>query len=1529
VRNLRRCWFLLTVLLLQAPLVHAVEYYEDDRSMGSDDPSLPHYRSPEEACVQGVLIRKVQAYQEGDNRQYRYRSANVGSDDGFDEYACQGVIERRFYYPGASWVTVEVVATNVYGPFGSSETCKLGGYQDPETGQCGPPKCTDTCCDSGCGNGSNPIQTASGNKHQVETDFIGSGPFPLRFTRTYDSKRTWLNDAAPIGIGWTHSYLAHIAVMPAQGSSTLSEAVVYRPDGRILRFNLSGSTWVSDPDVSEKLNVATSGGDYVSATFTTNNDEVETYDQLGRLASIKQRGGLVQTLNYTTGPGGSSSTLSHNFVQQVTDPEGHALTFGYNGSGQLTSLTDGNGDVISYGYASGNLHTATYPDVSGTKIRTYEYNESGQTGGASLPHALTGIVDENNDRFASWGYTSAGWANLSVHGPYSTGTIDRTALAYNTDGTTTVTDGLGQARAFTFQVQYQVARYTDLDTPCDYCGSPFTSRSYDTNGYPSGGTDFRGTQTGFTYNARGLETQRDEAKTQAEERIINTIWSSSFRVATRRTVANHGGTTEKRTDWVYNTRGQPTARCEYDLTTSGASGYTCAATGTPPAGIRRWVTTYCDAVNLAAPDPIGSMGENLAKGCPLVGLVRRVDGPRTDVNDRTTYQYYLATDTGTTPAYRLGDTSAVIDALGHETDYLKYDGNGRVLRMKNMNGVITDSTWHPRGWLLTRTVRANASGSPSANDAITQMTYDGVGNLHELEQPDGVTMSYGYDNAHRLTSITDALGNHIDYTLDALGNRTAEKTFDVSNGTTPTRLVTRTFDTLSRLTHQFDAQNRDTQFAYDDNGNRTDETDPLGVKTRWTYDGLNRLATQVGDYQGTDPDTADSTTGFQYDTRDNLTQVDDPDNLPTADTFDGLDDLKQRQSPDTGTTQYPNYDAAGNRITQTDARGITWTYGYDALNRPTGVAYPTSSLDVAYLYDSYPDTPGPCAAPSYAVGRLTVMADSSGSTTFCYDLRGNVTQKIQVTSGYLFDTRYTWNLADRLMSITYPSGAKATYTRDADGRIKTVSVTPPGGSATAVLNSLTWLPFGPVKTFPFASGSQTLTKTYDQNYWMTDVTSNALNLHFCRDGMSNITDLAASSPACSATPVEQYAYDNLYRLTDVENSGGSPLQSFTYNLTGDRMSKTISPQPAQTYSYEPDTHHLDAVGTNLRQLDDNGNTVQITGAATLDFGFDDRNRLTDVHRNSSPIAVYDYNAKGERVYKSATYPASDTRWFSYAEDGTLLGEYTASSEQEYVWVDGTPVALLTISGTQLQAEGRIFANGFDPAPTITATLRYIHSDQLDTPRAVTTTAGTQVWSWSWQTNPFGEAASSGSITMNIRFPGQYADAESSTYYNGFRNYESSTGRYIESDPFGVKTSVNTYSYVSARPYLWSDHLGLAASGEVVCDGKGGFQIVNRDTACTRPCTQAHEEQHVHDYMVWAPNICRGKALGEGPALELQRLADEGWPNVPTYPLQITECRAYRAGKNCAEGLKCCPAAKGYIANAEKWLKYYKCGDYGW
>jgi RHS repeat-associated protein len=71
----------------------------------------------------------------------------------------------------------------------------------------------------------------------------------------------------------------------------------------------------------------------------------------------------------------------------------------------------------------------------------------------------------------------------------------------------------------------------------------------------------------------------------------------------------------------------------------------------------------------------------------------------------------------------------------------------------------------------------------------------------------------------------------------------------------------------------------------------------------------------------------------------------------------------------------------------------------------------------------------------------------------------------------------------------------------------------------------------------------------------------------------------------------------------------------------------------------------------------------------------------------------------------------------------------------------------------------------------------------------------------------------GTTTNNLRFPGQYEDVETGTYYNYMRTYLPMVGRYGESDPVGLYGGVNTYAYVDANPVGYIDPLGLWAWGD--------------------------------------------------------------------------------------------------------------------
>ncbi|GAB0150610.1 hypothetical protein MnBA_00100 [Marinobacterium sp. BA1] len=82
--------------------------------------------------------------------------------------------------------------------------------------------------------------------------------------------------------------------------------------------------------------------------------------------------------------------------------------------------------------------------------------------------------------------------------------------------------------------------------------------------------------------------------------------------------------------------------------------------------------------------------------------------------------------------------------------------------------------------------------------------------------------------------------------------------------------------------------------------------------------------------------------------------------------------------------------------------------------------------------------------------------------------------------------------------------------------------------------------------------------------------------------------------------------------------------------------------------------------------------------------------------------------------------------------------------------------------------------------------------------------------WRADYDAFGKASvASGSIlTFNLRFPGQYFDSETGLHYNYYRDYDPSTGRYLQSDPIGLAGGLNSYAYVQNNPANWLDPWGL-------------------------------------------------------------------------------------------------------------------------
>ncbi|HEY4210369.1 MAG TPA: RHS repeat-associated core domain-containing protein [Steroidobacteraceae bacterium] len=1302
-----------------------------------------------------------------------------------------------------------------------------------------------------------PINPAAGDVFETEDDVVVRGPGRLRLQRYYDSANSGAQD---LGVGWRHTYSRTLRLMtgpgyvpyppadphsslyttqaaactsgfpeiqsqePTWATATVSwngttcaiqsggvtigtvaiasnvstaplgsiqEVDAIRDDGATLSFNSStGGAFTTQPGTNYRLQQ--NAGGYA---LTAPDDTVEQYDSSGILQSVTYRGGDVQTLTYD----GSSrlSTVSDSFGSRLVlgydsqsrlisvnlqsgSPPASCLVYSYsystcsvsaasalsvmtgafacltsqfcgnsydtvtgitsdpatpgqnfvvnvlytaspgcgsNASGTgIGSILSGSGahcsgsTAIQYGYdAQGRLTTVWYPDGN---FRKFVYEN------ATFKNTLTGVFDEAHNRLSSWTYDKQGRAvNAQMAGG-----ADSVTLAYNSSTSVTETDAFGAVRTFNYsRVGDQYLPVSISGSRCPTCQQG-AATTYDAAGFLSSSTDYNGNLTCYQNDPnRGLELARLEGLAPGSscpadlssysppggtrQRLIQTQWDATWREPALITEIN------RTTAFTYDVAGNLLTRTITDTSVS-------------PQVSRTWTFTY-----------------------DSYGRVLTADGPRTDVSDLTTLSYYTCTS-----GFACGQIETRTDAAGHVTTFNAYNAYGQPLSITDPNGVITSLTYDPRQRLTSQVTSGET----------TSFAYYPTGQLQKVTLPDGSFVQYTYDTAHRLTQFADGLGNKIVYTVDALGNHTADKIYDPSNALHFTH--TRVINTLSQVYQEVNAAGTaavTTTFGYDGNGNPISAHAPLARNTTSVFDELNRVG------QITDP--ASGTTDLDYDTDDHVVSVTDPRGLVTSYAYNGFQDLSAQSSPDSGNTTN-TYDSAGNLATSTDARGAVSTYTYDVLNRASSVAFSIGGSTDQTLSFSYD-------AGTYGKGHLTGTADANQSQGWTYDALGRVTNQSQLIGGVTLATAYGYT-SGNLTTLTTPSGQSVTYGYNANHHVTSISV-----NGTTVLNTITYEPLGPVEGWTWGNGSSA-SRTYDADGKITQVSSHGVKT-VSYDDAFRITGLSDTSSGASNWT---YGYDSLDRLTSGGN--GTISRGWTYDANGNRQSETGS--APSTYSIASGSNRISSITGALARTysyDAAGNTLTYS---TVTATYNDRGRLETI-ANGSTTATFVYNALGQMIKTSGTL---GTVLYSYDEAGHLSGEYDGSGAliEETVWLGDIPAATLRPNGASVA-------------------IYYVHTDQLNTPRQVTRPSD-NAQMWTWFSDPFGTDAANenpsgaGTFKYNLRFPGQLFNGIAGIHQNYFRDFDPAIGRYVESDPIGLRGGISTYAYVGGNPVGNRDPFGL-------------------------------------------------------------------------------------------------------------------------
>ena len=1044
-----------------------------------------------------------------------------------------------------------------------------------------------------------PINPGSGNQFEDVTDYRGSDLYPLAFSRAYNSALANENNSSNhgsfnenIGIGWSTNVGAHLYIgeyspsvlttpctvngtqyfcpaIYADNGNYIQEITIWHADGSQEQFIFAvtnnvlpsvGSAFTAESGSSGELSMVNlpaplTGTGY---EYLRNDGYAEFYDTIGNLLAVQDLHGLMQTYQYWDA-----------LLISITDPFGRQLKFTYNGNNQIATMTNPAGGLYTYSYDSnGNLIKVTYPDNSTVR---YQYQNS------SFPHALTGIIDEDGNQYATWSYDSQGRAISSVNGTNA----DPFGITYNSDGSATVTEPTGEVRTLTFTSIDDALEFSSATAPCTECEDKSQSISYDSNGQVSSVTDFNGDVTDYSYDANGRILSETDAYGTSIARTITTQWDTTRNLPDQ---INEPGLS------ITWTRNGPT---------SPGTPYTWVKTETDTATQVNRTTTY--SYN-------GS------------GLLTSITDPKGNV---TSFSYDSS-----------GDIATITNPLNQVMHINSYDTNGNPLTIVDPNGVTTTLTYDARQRLTSRTAdgaETQFAYDPAGNltkitlptGAYLSYTYDTAHRLISIGDSDGDKIAYtldalsnrtyeqtydpnsvlrhtlqrAYNNLNQLESVTGGAGQLTQYAEDENGNVTGI-TDPMSNATS------QGFDALNRLVSQVNPVHGTTTYGYDALGHVTSVSDPRGLSTGYDYDGFGDVTKQISPDTGTSTDTYDLngnrlsrtdargiTTQYQYDALNRLTAILYPDSALDVSFShdqgtDGIGHLTGFSDPSGNTTL--SYDAEGDLTQEAETiNGHQYTVGYqyDADHNLTRITYPDGT-QVTYSRD--------------AVERITSVQSSSGGTVISginYEPFGPVTgltygNGLTETRGY--DQDY------RLTGITDPSALSWTLGYNADDDI--TGITDNLNSA----NSQS-LGYDTLNRLTGASSSGlygTLSYGYDANGNRDTQTLNSVTTTFNVASASN--QLSSLSGGLNVT----YSYDADGNLT------GDGPNTYSYNDTG-RLASVTTPGGAVTYRYN-------ALGQRVEKTVGGVTTVFIYDEAGHLLGeYDQNGSLIEEHiwLNNQPIGV--------------------------------------------------------------------------------------------------------------------------------------------------------------------------------------------------------------------------------------------------------------------------------------------------------------------
>ncbi|WP_414529920.1 putative Ig domain-containing protein, partial [Nodularia chucula] len=966
------------------------------------------------------------------------------------------------------------------------------------------------------------------------------------------------------------------------------------------------------------------------------------YNANGDLVSVTDREGNTTQMEY-------DQVRSH-YLDKIIDPLGRTgLRNEYGDDGRLKEIIDVNGQKVEMSYDPNNSKQ-TVKDARGYST-TYVYDSRGNI--LQEIDALGGITtrtyDDNNNLLSE----------TDADGVTTEYTYD------NRRNLLTIEDEDGNIIRMTYNQRGQA---TNIVSPTGLT----TSAKYDASGNLIESIDTDGLKTTYTYNAQGqlrLQTAPDGQVTEFDyhssghiSRMVDSRGNEvkadydlngRIKKATTTFILN-GQTYNQWMDYEYDDNGR-TIASRTSLGNSQSMSYDVLGRVSSMTDVFGNVTSY-------RYDLQGTSSQNNTSTTPG-SVVTRID--EMTLPDNTPL------DSSDNPKVikkydQNNNLIAEISPTGLETRYV-YDKLGRLLET-----IIPDLT--PDNWDDNPTVKTEYSAASRIKAQIdvygnreeyfyndlgqlirlkdvltndTTYTYNTGGQIETMTDPRNRTTRYVYDDKARLKEAIFFDNSHYQVTYDELG-RVKTETNELNQTTTYE------YDAYSQVSAVINALNQRTEFEYDQRRHLVKITDALGHSTRYKYD---EYAQQVEtlfnngdkvsmayDQFGRVTSVTDenlNTTKYTYDNLSQLTQVEQANQAKTKYTYNNLGLLTQIEDANQNITQYEYddfyrstatilplgqrnqtvYDQFGQVSSQKDFNGDIINYSYDSIGRLQQKAFTDPRVaTVSYTYDAI-------------TSQLQTVTDGRGVTQYNYDQRDRLSKIIQPNQQFV---SYGYDLLDNVTSLTTQAGTTS-YGYDSLNRLDTVK------DGTRLLADYDYDAVGNLIQTKLANSSVE-SRQYDTRNRLTQVTTKNVtgtifsDFKYTLDAVGNrkrVEEYGGRSV--------DYTYDSLYRLTEEkinDATAGNRTFGYSYDLAGNRLSKTDSTEGLTTYGYDANNRILNttigSIVTNFT-YDNNGSLKQRsdgTQTITYDWINDGENRLIGVTSSSTTGTSqqqYIYDAFGSRV----------------------------------------------------------------------------------------------------------------------------------------------------------------------------------------------------------------------------------------------------------------------------------------------------------